>query len=230
MKFLFPLEKVKIIKRYKRFLADVERSDGSILTVHVANTGPMLGAWETNGYCYIMAKKNQGKLSHGAELVLSKNSLVGINTQIPNKLIKKALEDKFIPQLKEYGTINPEFTLGDSKLDFKLTQNGLKDCFVEVKNCSGKKDNLGFFPDTVSERAVKHLKELIQLKEKGFRSVLIFVVQREDVDGFTSGDLYHPEYGLLLREAISKGVEVICYSCDVNLESINLKKQIKLVL
>jgi sugar fermentation stimulation protein A len=229
MKFPFKLEKTKIIKRYKRFFADVLRTDGTTLTAHVPNTGPMIGAWENGWHCYIMPKAKVNKLSHGVELTQSPDGiLMGVNTQIPNKLVKEALESKKIDVLKKYDYIQPEFTIGNSKLDFLLKGKGLPDCFIEVKNCSGKENDTAFFPDTRSERAVKHLEELIDLKKKGFRTILIFIIQRSDVKKFRPGDEYHPEYGQLLREALKMGIEVYPFKCDISLEEINLGTLLKL--
>ena len=229
MKFLFPLEKTKIIKRYKRFFADLTRSDGSVITVHVPNTGPMIGAWQEGWDCYIMPKADPKKMTHGAELTQSPDkTLMGINTQIPNKLIKQALENHEIKEINNYNEVIPEYTIGKSKLDFLLKKSGKEIAFIEVKNCSGKIDKTAFFPDTVSERAVKHLEELISLKKKGFRTILIFVVQRGDVEYFTPGDNYHPEYGEVFRKALNLGVEILAFSCEISLTEIHLGKKLKI--
>jgi sugar fermentation stimulation protein A len=229
MKFAFPLEKTTIIKRYKRFFADLTRADGSEITVHVPNTGPMIGAWQPGWTCYIMPKANPVKMTHGAELTMSPNgTLMGINTQIPNRLVREALQTQSFSWIKGYTQIDPEFTIGKSKLDFLAKGAGLPKCFIEVKNCSGKDEQGAFFPDTRSERAVKHIKELMDLKQKGHRTVLIFIVQRADVDSFRPGDEYHPEYGEALRKALKMGVEVYPYSCEINLTEIKIGKLLKL--
>lgn len=223
MDYPFPLEKVIILKRYKRFFADVQRSDGSILTVHVPNTGPMIGAFEPGWSGYIMPKAKVNKLTHGLELTQSpQGELAGVNTQIPNRLIKEALINKQIDQIKDYDEIIPEFTIGKSKLDFLLKGKKISDCFIEVKNCSGKAQDTAFFPDTRSDRAVKHLEELIDLKQKGHRTILIFLVQRNDVKNFRPGDEYHPEYGQLLRQALKLGIEIYPFKCQISLTGIEL--------
>lgn len=230
MKYKFPLVKALIVKRYKRFFAEVSVGHETI-TVHVPNTGPMIGTWAEGRVCYIQPKENPKLLTHGAELVEVDGQLVGINTQIPNKLFLEAFNHHKIEFLKEYSLIKPEYKIGDSKLDFFLPgEQVLPDCFVEIKNCSGKVDDLGFFPDTKSERAVKHLEELISLKSQGKRTVLVFIIQREDVLGFTSGDFYHPEYGLLLKKAIDLGVEVYAYNCLISLTDITLKSLLPIKL
>lgn len=229
MKFPFPLEKTEIIKRYKRFFADLKRSDGTEITVHVPNTGPMIGAWNPGWTCYIMPKSNPVKMTHGAELTMSPDgTLMGINTQIPNRLVREALQNKKFDWLTGYTEVKPEFSIGKSKLDFLVEGPGLPKCFIEVKNCSGKDKNGSFFPDTRSERAVKHIEELMELKQAGHRSVLIFIVQRGDVDSFRPGDEYHPEYGVALRKAIKMGVEVYPYSCEISLTDVSIGKILKL--
>lgn len=229
MKFIFPLEKTEIIKRYKRFFADLKRSDGTEITVHVPNTGPMIGAWQAGWACYIMPKANPVKMTHGAELTMSPDgTLMGINTQIPNRLVREALQNQNFDWLKGYTEVDPEFTIGKSKLDFLVEGPGLPKCFIEVKNCSGKDEGGAFFPDTRSERAVKHIEELMELKKAGHRAVLIFIVQRTDVDAFRPGDEYHPEYGEALRKAIKMGVEVYPYACEISLTEINIGKLLKL--
>lgn len=231
MKFQFPLEKTEIIKRYKRFFADLKRQDGSIITVHVPNTGPMIGAWEAGWNCYIMPKAKVAKMTHGAELTQSPDGqLMGINTQIPNRLVREALLAGELEFVKDYKTHRPEFTIGKSKLDFLITQEGLPDCFIEVKNCSGKEGNCAFFPDTRSDRAVKHLEELVELKKKGHRAILLFVIQRSDINEFRPGDEYHPEYGRALRDAIKEGVEVYPFKCEISLSEISLGELVKLKL
>jgi sugar fermentation stimulation protein A len=229
MIFRFPLEKTEIIKRYKRFFADVKRADGTTLTVHVPNTGPMIGAWQNGWTCYIMPKANPVKMTHGAELTQSPDgTLMGINTQIPNRLVREALEGQKFSWLKGYTQVDPEFTIGKSKLDFLVEGPGLPKCFIEVKNCSGKDASGAFFPDTRSERAVKHVEELMAVKSQGHRAVLIFIVQRADVDSLRPGDEYHPEYGKVLREAIKLGVEIYPYACEISLSEINIGKLLEL--
>lgn len=228
MKFNKKLLKAKIIKRYKRFFVDVLLNDNSVLTAHLPNTGPILGAWKEGQDCYLMEKDNPKKLSHGLELIHD-NGLVGINTQIPNKLVRKLLEERQIDELVDYTNIFAEFSIGDSKLDFKVTGDNIPDCFIEVKNCSGQEEGIAFFPDTKSERACKHVKELINLKKAGNRACLIIVVQREDVVGFKPGKKFDPEYAELFKQAEIEGVEIIIYNCKVDLEGIEIKSRIPVI-
>ena len=227
MKFVNPLEKVTILKRYKRFFADVKYPDGTELTVHVPNTGPMLGAFNPGWDGYIMAKVNPKKMSHGLELMEDPDgTLMGVNTQIPNRIVKEALESKELYFATDYENIKPEAKIGNSKIDFLLTQEGFPDCYLEVKNCSGKEKDTAFFPDTKSERALKHINELRDLNKKGIRTILVFIIQRGDCKFFRPGDEYHPEYGKALREAISEGVEVYPLSCKISLTEISIDKQL----
>ena len=180
---------------------------------------------------YIKAKEKPKKLSHGAELtVLPSGSLAGINTHNPNKIIKEALENKKIKAVNQYNQIKPEKKIGNSKIDFFLTAENEKDCFLEVKNVSGDKDGIAFFPDTVSDRALKHLKELQDIRRQGMIGVLVFLIQRNDCKGFRPGDEYHPEYGEELRKAIKDGLIVLAYSCNISLEEITLGEELKIIL
>ena len=225
MKFKYPLEKTKILRRYKRFFADLETSSGDILVAHVPNTGPMRGAWNEGWICYAMKKEKPKKLTHGAELTENPEGiLIGINTQNPNKIIKEAL----IKDIKNYKEVIPEQKIGNSKFDFLLKNNDGSDSYLEVKNVSGEKEKIAFFPDTVSERALKHINELRDLNKKGIKTNLIFLIQRSDCSSFRPGDEYHPEYGIALREAIKEGVNVLAFSCDVSLTEIKLGKKIKI--
>lgn len=226
-----PLEKTIIIKRYKRFFADVKQKDGSTLVCHVPNTGPMKGSWQEGWTCYVMAKEKPKKLTHGVELVKdNEGNLLGINTQLPNKLVEEYIIEKGISSISSYTKHKREYKVGKSKIDFYLTGEDLPDCFLEVKNCSGKKNGVAFFPDTVSERAIKHLNELMDLNKKGYKSVLVFVVQRNDVNSFTPGDEHHPEYGVLLRKAIKEGVEVYAFGCSITLKEVKINRSLKLIL
>ena len=160
MKFKFPLEKTTIIKRYKRFFADLKREDGSTITVHVPNTGPMRGAWEEGWPCYIMAKEKPKKLTHGAELTQHPSgTLIGINTHSPNKIIKEALLSNKIKEIKGYTEVIPEQKIGNSKFDF-LLKYGEEDSYLEVKNVSGDDKGIAFFPDTCSQSKVSESKGL----------------------------------------------------------------------
>lgn len=231
MKYSYDLERVVVIKRYKRFFADVQRENGEILTVHVPNTGPMLGAYKEGVIGYIMRKENPKKMSHGLELLETEGGeLLGVNTQIPNRLVRSALESQELFFCDQYSNIKPEAKIGESKIDFLLSQEGLADCYLEVKNCSGKVEDTAFFPDTKSERALKHLRELVDLKSKGFRSILLFVVQRSDCSYFSPGDSYHPEYGIEIRSAFASGVEIFAISAKISLTGICLDKFLELKL
>lgn len=227
MKYPRPLKKGKILKRYKRFFVDVELPNKTIEVCHLPNTGPILKVLQKGRTCYIMEKENPKKMKYGLEIIQVHKTLVGINTQLPNRLFLEALRSGKIK--KKYKEILREVKVGQSKIDFLL--KGEKDHYIEIKNCSGVDDEgVAFFPDTVSERALKHVKELTELKKKELDASLVFIVQRNDIEAFRPGDEYHPEYGKALREAKLAGVNLEAYACTISLTGIEIARKIKIIL
>lgn len=225
MKWDSPLTEATLLNRYKRFLADIDL-DGTPLTVHVPNTGSMQSCWEPQWKCAVSKSSNPArKLSHTLEMIWSGETWIGVNTGNANKLVKHWLNQSLIPELVGYQTIIPERKIGESRVDFYLEGHAsLPACYVEVKNVTLKLNDLAQFPDSVSTRGQKHLRELMSLKEQGLRAVMLFVVQREDVSKFTPAHTLDPEYAKLLKMASEKGVEILVYQCQMNLNEITLGK------
>ena len=218
MRMLFPSRLIRgtLVQRYKRFLADVRLSNGEIVTAHCTNTGSMLGCKEPGSVVYLSLSPNKGrKLAYTWEMIQIKRTWIGINTLHPNRLVAEAIEAGAIPELRGYDVIRREIQVSaHSRLDLCLEgRSGC--CYVEVKNVTASFNSAAAFPDAVSERATKHLKELIRLKRKGYRAAIVFVVQRGDCDHFRPADEIDPEYGRWLRRAVKAGVEALPYLAKV---------------
>ena len=201
-------------KRYKRFLADIELDSGEIITAHCANTGPMIGVCTVNSRVYVSKSDNpKRKLAYSWELIEIENTWVGINTALPNRVIKQMLEqEKFPPLQGEYSKVRSEVPYGKdkkSRIDFLLTsESGNKPIYLEVKNTTLAKDKVALFPDTVTTRGQKHLQELMDLLPDA-QAVMLYFINRGDCQQFSPGDDYDPEYGKLFREAVNKGVIIL---------------------
>ena len=234
MNYTHRLIEARLIKRYKRFLADVKMADGNILTVHCANTGAMTGCQPDNARVWLSQSSNRKrKYPHTWELVeLENGALACINTSLTNKIAQQAIEDNLIAELAGYSNCRTEVIYGEenSRIDLLLS-NDSQLCYVEVKHVTLKVDNgLAAFPDAVTTRGQKHLRELITQVKKGHRAVLLFVIMRTDVDVFTPADTIDAEYGRYLRLAIREGVEVLAYKANINHESLKIEKQIPVFL
>lgn len=216
MRFTAKLIRGTLVQRYKRFLADVRLPSGEIVTAHCTNTGSMLGCKEPGSVVYLSLSPNKGrKLAYTWEMIQIKRTWIGINTLHPNRLVAEAIEAGAIPELRGYDVIRREIKVSaHSRLDLCLEgRSGC--CYVEVKNVTASFNSAAVFPDAVSERATKHLKELIRLKRKGYRAAIVFVVQRGDCDHFRPADEIDPEYGRWLRRAVKAGVEALPYLAKV---------------
>lgn len=232
MQFQNPLVEGTILKRYKRFLADVELPSGEVITAHTANTGSMKTCWEPGWKVLMSFHDNpKRKLKYSLEMIHNSNTWIGINTSLPNKMAVEAIENGTIKELQGYDKIKPEAKIGKSRIDILLSKEDGEQCYVEVKNVTLLGDNkLALFPDAVSERGQKHLRELTGLVNEGIRSAMLYIVQREDVDRFSPADEIDPEYGRLLREAKEAGVEVLCYQCTLTPDGIEVTKPLPVEL
>jgi sugar fermentation stimulation protein A len=227
MRFKSRLIRGTLIQRYKRFLADVRLANGEIVTAHCTNTGSMMGCKEPGSAVYISRSDNLNrKLLYTWELIKADNGWVGINTLHPNKLVPEAVESGVIQELRGYETIRREVKVSaHTRLDLCLEgKNG--NCFVEIKNVTLAIDGTAAFPDAVSERGKKHLRELMRLKRQGHRAAIVFVIQRGDCDAFRPADEIDKEYGRWLRRAIKAGVEALPYRAKVTPKEIVLTERI----
>ena len=213
-----------LVQRYKRFLADVRLSNGEQITIHCPNTGSMRNCQNPGSKIWFTASANKNrKYAHTWQLVeVESNVLVGINTGLANRLVLEAIQKKAVANLHGYSTARTEVSYGseNSRIDILLESAGLKDCFIEVKNVSlGASTGEGFFPDSVTVRGQKHLKELMSVKESGARAVLFFCVQHSRVESVAPAHEIDPVYAELLIKAMNCGVEVMAYRTEVDLVS-----------
>ena len=234
MRFQTPLVPGRLIRRYKRFLADVELDDGGVVTAHCANPGAMIGLKEPGLRVWLEPNDDpKKKLRFGWRLAqLSNGAWVGIDTGVPNKVIKEALQAKQISQLAAYNTILQEQKYGsNSRVDFLLKEPGLPDAYVEVKNVNlWRRDGWAEFPDTVTARGLKHLGVLGDMVHAGHRSVLIYCVQHTGCSRFRLAQDLDPAYAAACLGAQARGVEMLCYGCDVSITEINLRGALQLDL
>lgn len=234
MKFAPQLHEATLVKRYKRFLADVTLPDGSACTLHCPNTGSMLHCAEPGSRVWYSDSGNPArKYPCTWELVeVDQGHKVGINTGRANALVKEALALGSIAQLRGYANCRSEVPYGNerSRIDFLLTDKPDapdEDCYVEVKSVTlGLGQGQGAFPDAVTSRGLKHLRELMEMKASGHRAVLLFCVQHEGIHEVRPADAIDSAYGALLREVQGKGVEVIAYRADISELEIRIAKEV----
>lgn len=234
MNFDPPLVPGRLERRYKRFLADVTLADGSTITAHCPNTGSMLGVAEPGQRVWLAHRPSPTrKYAYAWELTeLAAGTLVGVNTHLSNALVREAIVAGAIPALSGYAEIQAEARYGKegSRIDLLLKSPDRPDCYVEVKNVTAAvQDGIALFPDAVSERGTKHLRELMGVVAEGRRAVLVFCVQRGDVREVRPADAIDPAYGRTLREAISSGVEAIACGADVTPAAVRLSHRLPVV-
>jgi len=219
MLFNKPLQKATLIKRYKRFLADVILEDGSETTLYCANTGAMTGCGtQGDTIFYSVSDNKKRKYQYTWEFTLTQeNHLICVNTAKANALVANAIKTNQITQLNGYQTCKAEVKYGEenSRIDFLLRDDKKEDCYVEVKSCTlldeREQQGNGYFPDAVTTRGQKHLRELIEMKQQGYRSVLLFAVLHTGIKRVQAADFIDKKYALLFEQAKAEGVEVICY-------------------
>jgi sugar fermentation stimulation protein A len=233
MKFESPLIEARLIKRYKRFLADVTLQDGSTITVHCPNTGKMTGCAEPGSRVWLSDSANaKRKYRYTWELVETATGLAYTHSAKANALVKEALIDNRIAELAGYTQIKAEQPYGDrgSRVDFLLqgsvTGEDRSDCFVEVKAVTLDEQGIGYFPDTVSARGLKHLQELSDRAKAGQRSVLLFCVQHQGIKEVRPAAHIDPKYAEGVEVALAKGVEIIAYRAEITTAATGEPKQI----
>lgn len=233
MRFPKALVRGRLVKRYKRFLADVVLDDGTEITASCANTGSMKGL-VTPGATVWLSESDSAtrKYRHTWEMVEHDGgkgpTIVGINTAHPNKIVAEAIDAGKIGSLKGYESLRREVKYGkNSRIDILLEDPRKGLCYVEIKNVHFlRKAGLAEFPDSVTERGAKHLGELSDMVADGHRAVMIYLVQRSDATRLTLARDIDPGYGEAFDRAASAGVEMLAYRCDVNAQGIELVKKI----
>ncbi|MCW9034007.1 MAG: DNA/RNA nuclease SfsA [Rhodospirillales bacterium] len=229
MKFPDPLIRGTLIKRYKRFLSDIELENGDVVTAHCANSGSMLNVKEPGSEVWLSPARNPDrKLRYTWELIKVGETFVGINTALPNGIVEEAINDGTIKELQGYGSLRREVKYGkNSRIDVLLESPDKPKCYVEVKNVTLKRDSeAAEFPDAVTSRGAKHLEELSQMVADGHRAVMVYLVQREDCTSFTLSDDIDSAYGEAYKAALNKGVEAICYTCKLTTTGIEVNSSI----
>ena len=233
MKYEHELFHGTLIKRYKRFLADVKLDNGEIVTAHCANSGSMLSLKDEGNEVWLSPATNpKAKLDYKWEIVKASDAMVGINTSWPNKLVEEAILDGTITELQGYDDLRREMKYGKkSRIDLFLSNHPENaDCYVEVKSVTLSRETaLGEFPDSVTTRGTKHLNELKDMVDQGSRSVMLYLAQRSDINKFKVASDIDPAYADALEVAKAKGVEAYCYICQITPSGINVGKSIPLL-
>jgi sugar fermentation stimulation protein A len=217
------------IKRYKRFFVDVKLKD-KIITAHCPNSGSMLGLLNKNNKVWVTRTLNvKRKLKYTLQIIEDKNSKVGVNTHLTNKIVLEALKNNLIKNFSNAVKITSEQVFGaHTRFDFYLEDKN-NNCFLEVKNVTLKRENnTAEFPDSITSRGTKHLNELINAKKKGFNAYMLFLIQREDCNIFKVAKDLDMEYSKALIKAIKYDVKILCYDCKFSTKGIVLNKKIKL--
>ena len=233
-----PLKKGTLIKRYKRFLADIRNEDGEVITIHCPNTGKMTSCAEPGFIVYYSQSDNRKrKYAHTWELAQNDDgNFIGINSAKANILVKEAIVSREIASLKNYERLQTEVAYGNegSRIDILLSDDEKADCYIEVKSVTlldesnGK--GCGFFPDAVSERGRKHLRELAEMKRQGRRAVLMFCVQHTGISSVSIAEHIDPAYMSEIESAVKSGVELMAYGCEISAKQSVLSVPVKIRL
>ncbi|MFT4807653.1 MAG: sugar fermentation stimulation protein A [Paraglaciecola sp.] len=231
MQFSSPLIQGTLIKRYKRFLADVQLTDGSIVIAHCPNTGAMTGCAEPGWKVWLSPSNNpKRKLLYTWEVVLTEQGhWIGINTHRANVLVKEAIQENKISELVGYKNVKAEVKFGEenSRIDFLLTDPEKADCYVEVKSVTLLDNNKGYFPDAKTLRGQKHLRELSLVARRGKRAVLFFCVQHSGIQSVQVAKHIDLDYAKELKQAMLSGVQILCYGCKINSEKIYINQSLQ---
>jgi sugar fermentation stimulation protein A len=221
-----------LIKRYKRFLADVRLDTGETVTAHCPNSGSMKGCAVPGCPVWLSVSDNpRRKLLYTWELIRTPASMIGINTLVPNRLVKTAIETGRIPELAGYGPVRSEVTVRKgTRLDLALEAPGRRNCYVEIKNCSLVEDGTALFPDAVTQRGQKHLDELRHLVAAGHRGVIFYLIQRMDARRFSPAAEIDPAYARKLVQARDHGVEIITRDVVIDLDQIRIHRALPVQL
>lgn len=230
MEFQTKLIRGTLIKRYKRFLADVELEDGTIITAHCTNSGSMKTCIEVGAPVLLSRSDNpKRKTAYTWEMIYINNNWIGINTMVPNKIVYDAIIANEIDSLSGYSNVLREVKFEDSRFDI-YAENEKEKCFVEVKNVTMKDGDYALFPDAITVRGRKHLDTLIKVKKQGMRAVMVYVIQRMDVSKFSTAKSIDAEYDKALKNAMNNGVEVIAIQVKAKPNSIEFVGKLPVVV
>ena len=228
MNFKEPLISGVFIKRYKRFFVDIKIGNKTVVA-HCPNTGSMMGLLKEGNQVWLSKSDNpMRKLKYTLQIIEDKNSKIGVNTHLTNKIVLYALNNKKIESFKNIKYIKQEVNFGkNTRFDFMVSDEKKKS-FIEVKNVTlSRKKSVAEFPDAVTSRGLKHIKELIKAKKKGFDIYLLFLIQRDDCNNFNLAKDIDPDYCELLIKAVKKNLNVLCYDCKFSSKGIKLNRKIK---
>lgn len=217
------LGQAKLIRRYKRFLADIELDDASTITIHCPNSGSMKSCSDPGSpVCFSRSDNPKRKYPHTLEMVHNGTTWIGVNTSRTNAVVAEAIELGKIAELNKYDQLRREVKTSDgSRLDLML-ERGVDRTYIEVKNCSLVLDGCALFPDAVTSRGTKHLLELARLVKEGHRGVIFYLVQRQDCDHFSPAGEVDPLYAATLNTVLKQGVEALAYQARVTPEAIDV--------
>ena len=234
MQFQTPLVRATLIRRYKRFLADIRLPDGAEVTAHCPNPGAMLGLADPGMAIWVEPNDDpKKKLKYGWRLVeLPDGRLAGIDTGVPNRVVGEALAARAIPALGAYTNIRAEVTYGkNSRIDFLAQADGLPDAYVEVKNVHLRRDGTrAEFPDSVTKRGAKHLQELSDMVAEGHRAVMLYLVQRDDCDFLGFAHDLDPGYAAAVTQAHGAGVEMLCHGTTITTGGVSIGPELRISL
>lgn len=224
MRFQTPLVSGRLIRRYKRFLADVLLDDGREVIAHCANPGAMTGLGGEGLRVWLEPNDDpKKKLDYGWRLLeLPSGAWAGIDTSVPNKVVGEALRAGKVSEVADYSGVRPEVKYGQaSRVDFLLTEAGLPDLYLEVKNVHlSREESWAEFPDSPTLRGTKHLHELAEMCRQGHRAIMLYLVQRTDCVRFRLADDVDPKYAAAFAAAKQAGVEILCYDTDIDVEGV----------
>lgn len=234
MNFPTELTKATLIKRYKRFLADVRLPSGEVVVAHCANSGSMKGVAAPDSTVWLSANTNpKAKLDWRWEMIEVNGGLVGINTSRPNAIVEEAILAGKVSELTGYESLRREVKYGkNSRIDILLEdpKKSPNLCYVEVKNVTLAEGDLALFPDAVTARGTKHLQELTDMVAEGHRAVMLYLVQRTDCSEMRPAEDIDPVYAAALRSAVSAGVEAFCYACTLTRNEVRLDQPLPIRL
>lgn len=219
-----------LLKRYKRFLADIQIKSGEIVTAHCTNSGSMKSCLEANAPVYISPAKNPSrKTKFTWEMIYINDNWIGINTMIPNVIAYESIVQEKIKKISGYRKVVREVKFGDSRFDLFAEKENEK-CFIEVKNVTLKEGRFARFPDAITTRGKKHLETLIEVRKNGIRAVMLYIIQRSDVEIFGPAWNIDPDYSQSLLKASQNGVEIITLRVKVSPTKIIIDKELPINL